>query len=76
MRFRLANLKMSLGSVSSVCYRGNRVGTDSEGLYVELKSSGKRVPPRTPGGVYGMDAWAGGGQAKLGRASRRQARRP
>ena len=76
MRFRLANVTKPLGAVSSVCDKGNRVVFDSEGSYVELKSSGKRIPLRRQNGVYVMDVWVGGSKAKPGKRFRRQAWRP
>ena len=76
MKFRLANVTKPLGAISSVCDRGNRVVFDSEGSYVELKSSGKRNPPRRQNSVYVMDAWVRGSKAKPGKRFRRQAWRP
>ena len=76
MKFRLANVTKPLGAISSVCDRGNRVVFDSEGSYVDLQSSGKRIPLRRQNGVYVMDVWVGGSKAKPGKRFRRQAWRP
>ena len=76
IQFRLANVTKPLGAVSSVCDKGNRVVFDSEGSYVELKSSGKRIPLRRQNGVYVMDVWVGGSKAKTEKRFRRQAWRP
>ena len=51
MRFRLANVTNPFGSVGNVCDKGTREIFASEGSYVELGSSGKRIPLRRQQGV-------------------------
>ena len=76
MRFRLGDVTKPLGAVSSVCDKGSSVFFDSEGSYVELESSGKRIPLRRQIGAYVMDAWGGGSKVETKKRYRRQAPRP
>ena len=76
MRFWPASVTKPIGSATSVRDRGNRVVLGSDGSYVELKSSGERIPSRRLDGAYVSDVWVGGGQPRPDKTFRRQEWRP
>ena len=74
MRFRLVSVAKPAGSVSCVCYIGDRVAPEREGAL--FKNAGRRISSRTQSGVYVMNVWVWGGQVQPEKAFRRQVRRP
>ena len=61
LTFQVAGVKKPLGSVRKMCAAGNRVVfedlSETQGGYVENKSTGSRIPINKEGGTYGLTIW-------------------
>ena len=57
MRFQAAPVSKALGSVYRICEAGHRVVFDSDGAYIENKSSGELNWLRLENGNYVLDTW-------------------
>ena len=61
LTFQVAGVKKPLGSVRKMCAAGNRVVfedlSETQGGYVENKTTGDRIPIDKEGGTYGVTIW-------------------
>jgi len=61
LTFQVAGVKKPLGSVRKMCSAGNRVVfediSETQGGYVENRTTGDRIPINKEGGTYGVTIW-------------------
>ena len=57
MAAQVADVNKALLSVSRIVKAGNRVVFDSEGSYIEHKTTGEWKPLEEKGGIYTLKIW-------------------